>query len=306
MSNFSIKKIYKVNPKSKIFLRDDPPPDEGTTSESIPTETDYPTFIINWIVEDLANYKTPGLPNSREICAFRPPWPNVAYSNIYGMALFSYICWDGYNATPKDDPSQCSCFNGPPNQITGLCPTNQEPPINDENGGAQTSAFYPTANIQINVSGNYIVELILDGYKPACDPAYLPKLYINSFHNLTSATRQNPDKTVPPGTPPPPDKQLGDNFTRVWTKTPLAVTYSNTTYNLWWPVKQYSTIAPIPSPPPESVTPGSTPDLDLSGLFFLTEGEVLQFVIVNSCGGSGTQSIGSFNGTIRITPQFPF
>lgn len=318
--SITIKNIYKVNQYSNLRLMDDcdpatstvpcttagvtGPDESGTSSSTAPTQQDYTTYVINWWITDLItiNNSVGVTAASREIDQYIPPWPPISYTDSDGtFAAFSYICWNGKNYSVLDDPSKCLCNNGLGGDMYGLCPRSQYPPLSDKNGGAQSTPFYPTGNILINQAGNYAIELILDGYSPACDKGQLPDMRVSYYESISDMQTGSIL-----GIPPNPYQNIAYNyFSKVQVGAfQVSSPYNDQTYTLWWPTKDRSTFAP---PPTETTDSNGNTTMTFNGVYFFKQGWVISFALRNTCtAGTKLQDnyYGSFTGTIQITPQF--
>jgi hypothetical protein len=325
-----VKKIYKINHNS-LKLMDDGNSDNGpntvgsssdlmyttmvqTTSQGVP----LPIYLINWWCPDLPSTK--GY-NKREINGLVPTWvsqtdpntgdptlvpvwPPIAYQDEAHLLppAFSYICWTGQNSsdgTPivstTNSPANCTCVNKAATDDYGNCPKSEHNPSYDNNGGAPATPFYPTGWLLINKSGSYDIELILDGYMPACVAGDLPKLQVGYFESMNAMLTNVSGPGSPPGTPP---QALPLFHNCKWSVNTVSVTvpYNGKTYATWYPSYDCSTVAP----PPSRNSDKNPTEMSSNGKYLLQEGWVLQFAIENTCSNPG----GAFTGTIQITPQF--
>ena len=303
--SITIKKIFKLHrPKNGLRLMDDTmgPDYSGSSSNLAYTtmqETDtngnpLPIYVINWWVANLSSARDN---NIREIDEFVAPWPPVAYiDSQHTQAAFSYLCWDGSNYFPSNSASGCGCTGGTSTDSQGNCVGQKFPP-DDRNGGAASTPFYPTGNIVINYPGQYGIQLILDGYIPACQITKkvqeLPTLMISYYKSIDDMIPYDYNGN---GIAPTPIKMADNCTTEFFSTKQVTVPYNNQTYSTWWPQTVCSTVAPQPS---VDNTKNPT-QMTFNGVFVLEANWILQFSLQNTC----TPTEGSFTGTIQITPQF--
>jgi hypothetical protein len=308
-----IKNIYKVNRHHRwnpVQLRDDTmePDSSGSSSDlaySTMQETNVtgqplPTYVIRWWAPDLCNANgcNASMSNIREINGFVPPWPPVPYTDPgHTLSAFSYICWNGSSTYTSDSATGCTCGGPQGGEANGygICASQMFPP-DDRNGGAGSTPFYPSGSILINQNGNYGIELILDGFIPACNinNGELPTLIISKYNSINDMIP--PNYRSPNNTPPEATYMTQNCSWKVETKQ-VTVPYNDQTYKTWWPTKNCSTVAPQPS---TQTNADGTQSMSFNGVFTFDVGNILQFTIKNTC----SPSMGTFSGTIQITPQF--
>ncbi len=267
-------------------------PSPGISPVNIDPDGNY-IYTIGWFAKNVAQggpqRNTSGyvaVTFDSNIPKFPPPAQIAGTSGPTGPNnyYFGYICADGELVY---DITSCKCPNG-----TGPSPLNLGV-CTSASGATGPTPYDPVATIQILTDGYYRIQFILDTFSPTCPATkdsdgityrYIPQMFINVFNDST-AIGKDVYTTITTNF----DKQLIGTSSFYLEGNDWKVWYPN-------PSSNYSLVAPIPQP--------TNSGTDFYNTWPLYKGNILQFMINNTCKGTGYGADpGNFSGTIRLTPQ---
>jgi hypothetical protein len=221
-----------------------------------------------------------------------PDTPGTSDNDYY----FGYLCANG---TVAYDIQNCKCADdNPPSPLDfGICASTAN--------AIGPTPYSPLGTIKILKDGYYRLQMVIDDFSPSCPAVknadgffkYLPKIGVYQYDDITKLGTFNNGYLITANFPTGcAQGTQGDSGSCFGTYT---FSVLGTSFKIWWPNSDDG--SSLVAPPVQQTDQGDT----FYNTWYLYSGNILQFVIQNTCNGSGDYTNpGNFQGVIRITPQF--